>query len=70
METFYGLIFQALSLGIISGILLNIIAHPRDIQTGVEIWNLLDVPEIAAGETITLWGDYTYKGRKFRLIML
>ena len=40
---------------------ISVVGYPRAEQTETELWRLFDKPQIGAGETITIWGRFTYQ---------
>jgi hypothetical protein len=40
----------------------SIVGYPRQIQSATDLWSLYDKTPIGSGETIKIWGRFTYNG--------
>jgi len=41
----------------------NLKIYPKKVQATDDLWRLQDIPAISAGESLELWGNYTYDNR-------
>jgi hypothetical protein len=40
--------------------IVKVVAHPRVLVTNQTLWELIDTPQILAGDSLTVWATYTY----------
>lgn len=48
----------------------NVYARARKLQSGVELWRMVDIPQIATGTGSPIWASYTYNGESVPAISI